>query len=356
MSASSAQPDLRLQALPELTAQLAAWGEPAYRAKQVWQWLWQRTPDSIEGMSNLSKGLRQRLSEHYAYHRITEANRQTSSDGTIKYGFRLHDGPLIESVLIPTTSRVTACVSSQAGCSLSCKFCATGYMPLTRNLQPYEIFDQVEVLRREAELHYGRPLTNIVYMGMGEPLLNYKNVLASLDRVTAPDGLVMSPRRITVSTAGIAKMIKKLADDGFRCEFAVSLHAANDAKRSTIMPNNDSNSLEALAEALIYFTEKTGTRVTFEYITFDGFNDGVDDAAELAAFARRMPSKINIIEYNPIGEADYRFTTYARLDAFKAELERRGHIVNVRRSRGRDVDGACGQLAIKQEKPAVVVA
>jgi 23S rRNA (adenine2503-C2)-methyltransferase len=349
-------PDLRLLTLAELTAQLAAWGEPAYRAKQVWAWLWQQTVNEIDEMSNLSKALRQRLKESYTYHRISEANRQTSKDGTIKYGFRLHDGPLIESVLIPTASRVTVCVSSQAGCSLSCKFCATGYMPLTRNLHPYEIFDQVELLRREAELHYGRPLTNIVYMGMGEPLLNYKHVQASIERVTAEDGLGMSPRRITVSTAGISKMIKKLADDGFRCEFAVSLHAANDVKRSEIMPINDSNTLDALAESLVYFTHKTGTRVTFEYITFDGFNDSIDDARELAEFAHRMPSKVNIIEYNPIGEADYKFTSYGRLDAFKNELERLGHIVNVRRSRGRDVDGACGQLAIKQEKAALVSA
>lgn len=344
--------DLRLQTEADLKAYLEAIGEPAFRAKQIHQWLWQKNVESVRQMSNLSKELRARLEQDFYLRKLAIAQQKQSADGTIKYGFELPDGHLVEGVLIPTDTRVTACISSQVGCSLTCKFCATGYMKMARNLHAYEIFEQVDILRREALTHYNRPLTNVVYMGMGEPLLNYKNVLASIEKLTSPEGLGMSTSRITVSTAGIAKMIKKLADDGFKCEFALSLHAANDAKRNQIMPINESNSLEALREALQYFNDKTRTRVTYEYICFAGFNDELQDAAELYAFTKVIPCKVNIIEYNPIGEAEFRFTSYDKLDRFRAYLEERGVIVNVRRSRGRDVDGACGQLAIKQKQTA----
>jgi 23S rRNA (adenine2503-C2)-methyltransferase len=333
------------------TAGLKAWleriGEKGFRAKQIQEWLWKRNAESFEAMTNLGQGLRKQLMESFTIGKLTVHSEQRSSDGTIKYAFAMADGNLVEGVLIPTETRVTACISSQVGCSLTCKFCATGYLDLKRNLQHYEIYDQVAYIRAAAEREYGRPLTNIVYMGMGEPLLNYRNVLQSIEEITSEDGLGMAPKRITVSTAGIAKMIRKLGDDGVRFEFALSLHAANDAKRNEIMPINESNSLEALGEALKYFYEKTETRVTYEYIIFKDFNDSLEDAEELLQFSLIIPSKINIIEYNPIDEGGFQNTSGNRLHRFKQYLEDRGVIVNVRRSRGKDVDGACGQLALK---------
>ncbi len=253
----------------------------------------------------------------------------------------------MEGVLIPTETRMTACISSQVGCSLTCSFCATGRLDRLRNLDADEMYDQVVLLRKQAEEKYGIPLSNIVYMGMGEPLLNYSNVLQSVEKITSPDGLGMSPQRITVSTAGIAKMIKKLGDDKVKFNFALSLHAANDEKRNKIMPINEQNSIEALGDALRHFYEKTETRVTYEYIVFKDFNDELKDAMELEKFSRIVPSKVNIIEYNPIDNSDFRQTTDARLGKFVGYLESKGVIVNVRRSRGKDIDAACGQLAGK---------
>ncbi len=340
--------DIRLKNREELTQLLKDAGEPAFRAKQLYEWLWKKNVSSFSDMRNLGARLLEHLETHYHLNKVSIFTEQRSKDGTVKFGFRLADGELVEGVLIPTETRMTACISSQVGCSLTCKFCATGYMDLKRNLHPYEIYDQVDLIRKKALEYYGIPLSNIVYMGMGEPLLNYKNVLASIHHITDPEEMGMSPRRITVSTAGIAKMIKKLADDEAKVEFALSLHAANDTKRSQIMPINEHNSLEALKEALLYFTDKTGTRVTFEYIIFQDFNDEVEDAEELYQFSRNIPCKINIIEYNPIAWSDLQNTSGNRMHRFKEYLESKGMIVNVRRSRGRDVDAACGQLAIKE--------
>lgn len=342
--------DIRTLSLPELEEIVISLGEKPFRAKQIFEWLWTKNTASFEQMSNLSKRLRASLEERFRIPKLSIAQKQVSKDGTIKYGFELWDGNLIEGVLIPTSERMTACVSSQVGCSLSCKFCATGYLPMKRNLMFYEIYDQVDLIRKEALEEYKIPLSNIVYMGMGEPLLNYKNVWESIQKICSPSGMGMSPSRITLSTAGVAKMIKKLGDDGAKFEFALSLHAANDQKRNQIMPINESNSLESLKDALLYFYEKTGTRVTYEYIMLDGVNDTLDDAAELAAFARIIPSKINILEYNPIMEADFKKAREERLLQFIHYLENKGLIVNVRRSRGKDVDGACGQLALKNPK------
>lgn len=333
-------------------AQLKDWvveqGEKPFRGKQIYEWLWKKNVNSFSEMSNLSKGLRTALEEQFQLGKVAIDDAQRSSDGTIKYAFRLTNGQLVEGVLIPTDSRITACISSQAGCSLSCKFCATGYLDLKHNLLGYEIYDQVDIIRKAALEEFGRPLTNIVYMGMGEPLLNYRNVLHSINMITNDEGMGMAPRRITVSTAGIAKMIRKLGDDGARFEFALSLHAANDEKRSEIMPINEHNSLEALADALRYFYDKTGTRVTYEYIIFKDFNDSIQDADELYEFCQVIPCKVNIIEYNPIDEAGFVNTSGNRMYRFKEHLESKGVIVNIRRSRGKDVDGACGQLALKK--------
>ncbi|MDW3651278.1 MAG: 23S rRNA (adenine(2503)-C(2))-methyltransferase RlmN [Bacteroidia bacterium] len=339
--------NIRSLSLDQIQEILKEWGEAKFRARQIYEWLWKKGAGSFEEMSNLSKSLREKLSQEFVIDKIQIEDRQRSNDGTIKYAFRLSNGSQVEGVLIPTPKRVTACVSSQAGCSLACKFCATGFLDLKHNLHHYEIFDQVQMLREEAEREYGRSLSNIVYMGMGEPLLNYRNVLGSIDKITSEEGLGMSPKRITVSTAGVAKMIKRLADDDIKFEFALSLHAADDETRSKVMPINESNSLEALKEALIYFYEKTKTRVTYEYCIFKDINDSLEHAKRLAEFSRIIPSKVNVIEYNTVAEAGFVNTTRKRMDAFIKYLEDDGVIVNVRRSRGKDVDGACGQLALK---------
>ena len=356
--------DIRTYTAAQLTDWFKQNGEPAFRAKQVQEWLWKKSAREFGQMSNLALPLRQKLDAAFAINALAVATEQRSNDGTIKSSFRLHDGNLVEGVLIPAAGaearedgasadrtvgpRMTACVSSQVGCSLTCKFCATGYMTRKRNLDAAEIYDQVVEIDRQAKTTFNAPLTNIVYMGMGEPLLNYKNVLESVDRITSPDGLGMSPRRITISTAGIAKMIRQLGDDGVKTNLALSLHAANDAKRNEIMPINESNSLANLADALQYFYRKTGTRVTFEYIVFYRFNDTLQDAKELFEFTKRVPAKINIIEYNPIAEATFTNTDPQTLDKFAGFLESRGVTVNIRRSRGKDIDAACGQLAGKE--------
>lgn len=341
--------DIRSLTLGSLEKYFLEIGEKNFRAKQVYSWLWEKSTSDFDQMSNLSKNLRNKLKELFIINAVKIHNSQFSSDRTIKNTFKLYDNHLIEGVLIPAPERMTACVSSQVGCSLTCKFCATGYMERKRNLNPDEIFDQVVLLDQQAKANYNLPLTNIVYMGMGEPLLNYANVLKSIERITAEDGLNMAARRITVSTAGIAKMIKKLGDDNVKFNLALSLHAANDKKRNEIMPINEQNSLKALAEALKYYFAKTKNPVTYEYILFDNFNDTLEDAAELVAFCKHLPCKVNIIEYNPISFADFVNTDEDKTDAFAAYLKKQGINVNIRRSRGKDIDAACGQLAVKQQ-------
>lgn len=341
--------DIRALQKNDLQEFFLSLGEPKFRANQVWEWLWAKSAKDFSEMTNLSKSLREKLQADFTINALHTETSQVSNDGTIKSAFKLYDQEIIEGVLIPSDTRMTACVSSQVGCSLSCKFCATGYMDRKRNLNAGEIYDQVVAIDRQAKEKYGLPLTNIVYMGMGEPLLNYKNVLESVDRITAEDGLNMSPKRITVSTAGIAKMIKKLADDQVKFNLALSLHAANDEKRNQIMPINETNTLEALQEALQYFYQETKNQITFEYIVFNNFNDTLEDATELWLFAKNLPVKINIIEYNPIAEANFKNTEADKLDRFAEFLRNKGLIVNVRRSRGKDIDAACGQLANKHK-------
>ncbi len=347
--AIQAKQDIRKLSLAQIKDFLVAQGEQGFRAKQVYEWLWKKSAQRFEEMTNLSKKTRELLEENFEIRAVQVAEKQVSSDKTIKSSFALFDSNLVEGVLIPADDRMTACVSSQVGCSLTCKFCATGYMDRKRNLDPAEIYDQVVRIKEQAESHYQTPLTNIVYMGMGEPLLNYANVLQSINHITAPEGLGMSPKRITVSTAGIAKMIKKLGDDEVKFNLALSLHAANDVKRNQIMPINESNTLEALKEALQYFYKKTGNKITLEYIVFYKFNDTLEDARELWQFAKQFPCKINIIEYNPIAEANYTNTDPLTLEKFAKFLEDKGLVVNIRRSRGKDIDAACGQLAGKKK-------
>ncbi|MCY7329833.1 MAG: 23S rRNA (adenine(2503)-C(2))-methyltransferase RlmN, partial [Saprospiraceae bacterium] len=316
------------------------------------EWLWVKCATDFDAMSNLPKSLRERLKAEFTFHILHEDQVQHSQDGTIKSRWVTHDGHRIESVLIPVPAddRFTVCVSTQVGCSLTCKFCATGRMGRKRNLEAAEIFDQVVGVQRQSLAAFEHGLTNVVYMGMGEPLLTYANTMESIARLTAPvpEGLGMSARRITVSTAGIAKMIRKLADDGFRSNLAVSLHAANDQKRNEIMPINESNNLEALMQSLEYFYKLTKNRISYEYIAFERFNDSLEDAAQLVKLCRRhFPVRVNIIEYNPIDGGLFEKSDENRLNAFGAYLAREGVTVTIRRSRGKDIDAACGQLANK---------
>lgn len=331
-------------------------GEPAFRAKQVHEWLWKKSAHSFDDMSNLPKSTREALKESFVLHAVKIDQVQVSKDGTIKNAFHLYDGKMVEGVLIPQGKRMTACISSQVGCSLDCKFCATARLKRERNLEADEIYDEVVLLQKQAMEKYQTPLTNVVLMGMGEPLLNYGNVLKAMEKVSSPEGLNFSAQRITLSTAGIAKMIIKLGDDKVKFNLALSLHAATDEKRSKIMPINETNSLDALAEALKYFYSKTESKVTYEYIVFKDFNDSPDDAIALAKFCEIVPCKVNLIEYNPIApkppkgvkeELVFEQTSPERLKSFIKLLEHRGIIVNVRRSRGKDIDAACGQLANK---------
>jgi 23S rRNA (adenine2503-C2)-methyltransferase len=344
--------DIRSLPLDDIEALLQSWGEPRFRARQLYEWLWAKGAVEWEAMTNLPKALRRRLSETFTLHSLRAEVVQRSADGTLKTRWLTHDGHRIESVLIPVpdADRYTVCVSTQVGCSLTCSFCATGRMGRLRNLTAYEIYDQVALVNRQCQEAFGRPLTNVVYMGMGEPLLNYAATRESLQRLTAqpPLGMGIGAHRITVSTAGIAKMIRKLADDGYRSNLALSLHAADDAKRSAIMPINESNNLEALLQALEYFYAKTHSRISYEYIAFERFNDTTEDAARLVQLCRRrFPVRVNIIEYNPIEGAHFEKSEETRLNAFAAYLADRGVTVTVRRSRGKDIDAACGQLANK---------
>ena len=340
--------NIRHLSLPELEQYFEELGEQKFRAKQIYEWLWLKPVQSFDGMTNISKELRQKLSNEFTLPGLTVDATQYSSDGTIKSRFKTHDGHLVEGVLIPTTSRFTACVSSQIGCSLSCKFCATGYIDRKRNLEFDEIYDQVAILNQQSEKTNGKKLSNIVFMGMGEPLLNYKNVLKAIDKIISPAGMGMSPKRITVSTAGVAKGIRQLGDDKVKFKLALSLHAATDAKRHEIMPINDSNNITTLIDALNYFYKQTGNEITFEYILFKNFNDSLKDADDLIKIYRQVPADlVNIIEYNPIEFAKFEKPEEEKVQAFMEYLGKHRVNARLRRSRGKDIDAACGQLANK---------
>ncbi|MBL7927823.1 MAG: 23S rRNA (adenine(2503)-C(2))-methyltransferase RlmN [Bacteroidia bacterium] len=342
--------DIRALTLQQLQDFFIAQGDKKYRAQQVYDWLWKHAATQFESMNNLSKPQIEMLQKHFVINNVTVETKQVSNDRTIKNAFKLYDGNVVEGVLIPTETRMTACVSSQVGCSLTCKFCATGKLDRVRNLNADEIFDQVAIIKQQAETHYQMPLSNIVYMGMGEPLLNYANVLKSIAHITSQQGLNMAPKRITVSTAGIAKMIHKLGDDQVKFNLALSLHAANDKKRDQIMPINEHNNLEVLKTALQYFYNKTRNAITLEYIVFNNFNDSLEDAHQLWTFSKAVPCKINLIEYNPIDGGSFINAVEDRMYAFQQFLLQKGLIVNMRRSRGKDIDAACGQLANKSLK------
>jgi len=347
MEGKTNKKDIRALTLEQLRAFFLNNGDKAFRGNQVYEWLWQKSAHSFDVMTNISKETRDLLTSNFVINHIKVDQMQRSKDGTIKNAVRLHDDLVVESVLIPTKTRTTACVSSQVGCSLDCKFCATARLKRMRNLNPDEIYDQVVAIDNESRLYFNRPLSNIVFMGMGEPLMNYNNVLKAIDKITSPDGLGMSPKRITVSTSGVPKMIRKMADEAVKFKFAVYLHSAIDEIRTSIMPFNATFTLADLREALQYWYGKTKSRITYEYIVWKGINDTQNDADALVEFCRFAPSKVNLIEYNPIDDGDFQQANDKAITMYVDTLERRGITVTVRRSRGKDIDAACGQLANK---------
>jgi 23S rRNA (adenine2503-C2)-methyltransferase len=320
-------------------------GDRAFRGDQVYQWLWQKGVHSFTAMTNLSLPTRQLLETHFTINHIAIDRQQRSTDGTIKNAVRLHDGLVVESVMIPTLERTTACVSSQVGCSLDCTFCATALLKRMRNLNPDEIFDQVKAIDKQSRLYYQRPLSNIVFMGMGEPLMNYNNVIKAIEKITTPEGLGMSAKRITVSTSGVPKMIRKLADENCNVKLALSLHSARQEVREQIMPFAKNFPLSEIEEALHYWYQQKGKNTTLEYIVWKGINDTQKDIDALIAFCKRVPSKVNLIQYNTIGDPNFKQADRTVIAAYQSQLEAARITVTIRHSRGQDIDAACGQLA-----------
>jgi len=339
--------DIRSLSKEQLMAFFTSHGDKAFRGKQVYEWLWKKGVHQFDDMTNLSLETRQLLNDAFSINHIEVDTMQRSSDGTLKNAIRLHDGLIVESVLIPTPKRTTACVSSQVGCSLDCKFCATSRLKRMRNLNPDEIYDQVVAIDKQSRLYHDKKLTNIVFMGMGEPLMNYNNVLKAIDKITSDEGLGMSPKRIVVSTSGVPKMIKKMAEDDVKFNLAVSLHSARDEVRTQIMPFNETFPLKDLREALEVWYAKTKRQITYEYVVWEGINDTVKDIQSLIDFCKFAPSKVNIIEYNPIDDGEFKQAKSSIIARYVSMLEANNITVTVRRSRGKDIDAACGQLANK---------
>ncbi|MDH5368313.1 MAG: 23S rRNA (adenine(2503)-C(2))-methyltransferase RlmN [Cyclobacteriaceae bacterium] len=349
MSDTTTKIDIRNLNLDKLSVFLKENGEKAFRAKQIDEWLWKKSAKSFDDMTNISLSTRELLKQHFTINHIAVDKMQRSNDGTIKNAVKLFDDMIVESVLIPTSTRITACISSQVGCSLDCNFCATARLKRMRNLNADEIYDQVAAIMQQGEEYFERPLTNIVYMGMGEPLLNYQNVISSIEKITSPKGLGMSPRRITLSTVGIPKMIKKLADDEVKFKLAVSLHSAIDETRSQIMPINEKSNVTELLESLQYWYTKTNRIVTFEYVVWKGVNDDKRHIDALVKYCKKVPSKVNLIEYNAIDDPRFVQASSDVIQLYVNQLEKNNITVNIRNSRGKDIDAACGQLANKEE-------
>ena len=342
--------DIRAFSKEELEQFFVSKAEKPFRANQVYQWLWQKGVHCFDQMTNLSKSTREMLNDNFVINHVKVDLMQRSSDGTIKNAVKLHDGLMVESVLIPTDKRTTACVSSQVGCSLDCLFCATSRLKRMRNLKADEIVDQVSLIDKQSRLYFNRPLSNIVFMGMGEPLMNYSNVIKAIDKITSDDALAMSPKRITVSTSGISKLIKKMADDQVKFNLAVSLHSAIEATRNSIMPFTKSFPIKELEESLSYWYQKTKSKVTFEYVVWKGVNDNQTEVASLVSLCKKIPSKVNIIQYNAIGDPQFVSASNQMIDYYQKSLEANGIVAKIRRSRGEDIDAACGQLANKSQE------
>lgn len=342
--------NIRNKDTEQLNAYFESIGEKKFRTKQLQDWLWVKHAVRFEEMSNFSKSLKERLAQDFEIPALKIESQLKSADGTIKSGFLTPDNYMVEGVLIPSEDRTTACISSQIGCNVGCKFCATGTIRRKRNLNFDEIYDEVMFINKQSEETFGKKLSNIVFMGMGEPLLNASNMLRAIEKITAEDAFAMSPRRITVSTSGIAKGIKKLGDKQVKFRLALSLHAPNDEKRSSIMPINDTNNIASLTEALSYFYKKTENRITLEYILLRKFNDSLEDAAQLATLFRKMPAdRINLIQFNEVPGLRFEKSDPDTAERFKNSLEKHGINVRLRISKGEDIAAACGQLAAENE-------
>jgi 23S rRNA (adenine2503-C2)-methyltransferase len=319
-------------------------GESSFRAKQIGDWLWKKNVSDFASMSNLSAKLRMELAQSFSFYKLQIAEEQVSKDKSRKLALTLFDGQRIEIVLIPTKQRATVCISSQVGCPLGCSFCATATMGFVRNLHAYEIYQQVFLASQWVQERYNVRLSNIVIMGMGEPLLNFENVSRAVQLITSPQGLEMSPSRITLSTVGIPDGIKRLADSHLNIQLAISLHSADPLKRQELMPIAQTHPLWEISQAIQYYHRTTQERVTLEYLLLDNVNDSLRDAEKLAVFCRAFPVKINIIEYNSNPFTPYRQSSEERVNDFVEYLESKNMLVQVRRSRGKDIDAACGQL------------
>ena len=339
--------DIRILSRKEIQDFFLSHNIPAFKGNQVYQWLWKKGVHDFDLMTNLSLEHRILLNTYFEINHINIDFQQRSTDGTIKNAVKLHDQFIVESVLIPTSKRTTACVSSQVGCSLDCVFCATAALKRMRNLNADEIYDQVVAMDKQSKLFFKRPLSNIVFMGMGEPLLNYKNVLLAIDKITDPDGLAMSPRRITLSTSGIPKMIKKMADDKVKFDLAVSLHSARQEVREKIMPFANKFPLNDLSKSLAYWHQYTMKQITFEYVIWEGINDKKEDIQALIKFCHQIPSKVNLIQYNPIDNSLMKEAPEEIIESYLKALTQSKIKVTYRRSRGEDIAAACGQLANK---------
>ena len=339
--------DIRSLTLDELTSFFQKNDLPSYKSKQVYEWLWKKSCLSFDDMTNISLETRKLLKNKFVINHINIDRFQKSKDGTIKNAIALFDDLFVESVLIPTKNRTTACVSSQVGCSLDCEFCATSKMDRIRNLNPDEIYDQVATINSQSLNYYGKPLSNIVFMGMGEPLLNYNNVIKGIKKITSKDVLGMSPKRITVSTSGISKMIIKMADDNVKFNLAVSLHSAIEKTRNEIMPFTKKFPLDDLKQAIKHWYSKTKKIVTYEYIVWNNINDDDEHINALVDFCKFSPSKVNLIEYNSTENSLFNSASDNIIDRYIDALEKNKIPVTIRKSRGKDIDAACGQLANK---------
>ena len=336
--------DIRELNFGEIQQFVQSKGEPSFRATQIWEWLWKKSVSGFSSMSNLSSSLRAELAVSFSFYKLQVIDEQISKDGSSKFALKLFDDQIIEMVLIPARQRVTVCISSQVGCPLGCVFCATASMGFVRNLLMYELYEQVFLANQLAQQRHNMRLSNIVIMGMGEPLLNFDPVFKAVQTITSSQGLEMSPSRITLSTAGIPEGIKQLADNNLNIQLAISLHSAEQQKRQTMMPIAKTHHLRELSQAVQYYHRNTQQRITIEYLLLDSVNDDLSDAEKLAVFCRDFPVKVNIIEYNPNSFTKYKQSPESKLKQFVEYLEAKNMLVQVRRSRGKDIEAACGQL------------